>query len=150
MVQKNIIMIWDINGEGILVNIEILIQWRYKGTGTVWLRLIYLPTVHVVTDLIIKFLKKIEKTLLDVLPQMNLYNHERHVPAEQWQIYVLWNCKHVTERQATTVLFFIFFGGLEWVQQSTLLCLCRPFCIFFEISGFEPRELTWQAGTLPN
>ncbi len=30
-----------------------------------------------------------------------------------------------------------------------LLCLCRPFCNFFKMSGFKPRELPQQAGALP-
>ncbi len=45
----------------------------------------------------------------------------------------------LTQIWLTSNLFCIFFGGLECVRP--LLCLCRPFLYFWEMSGFKTREL---------
>jgi hypothetical protein len=46
------------------------------------------------------------------------------------------------------LLFFeYFFGGLECVGHS--VAYVAHFFYFLEKSGFEPRELPWQADALP-
>ncbi len=46
-------------------------------------------------------------------------------------------------RDGQTLDFFVYFF---WrVRLFLPLCLCRPFCIFWEMSGFEPTELPYQA-----
>ncbi len=45
------------------------------------------------------------------------------------------------------IFFYVFFGGLDC--RWPLLCLCRAVLYFWEMSGFEPRELPKHAAAPP-